>query len=482
MANDTQNPGPIVVLGGGAAGLTAAWELVKQDRPVMVVELEDSPGGLCRTHERDGYRFDLGGHRFISRDPSLTEMVQELLGPDLLQASRRSMILLGGKRYSYPLEPLNMLKNLDPLLGMRGVLDFALQRARGNRPRAGAEESFRSWTEARYGRTFYDLFFGPYTEKLWGIPAHRLSGDWASQRISLLDLTDVILRLVKLRGSGTRTYARRYHYPREGIGQIFSAMAHDLKRRGAEIRLNTRVTGLELHKDRVARVELDGPLGSYSVAPEQVISTLPLPDLARMLHPGDGAVTAAADKLRFRAVRFLNIMLDRQDLSPNTWMYVPDPRCVFTRIQEPKRRSSQSAPEGKTSVMLEIPCDEGDAIWSQDDETLMDRCLGELSMLGFPLASQVRGCFSKRITHGYPVFELGYREPRDRLLQSCSEVDNLITCGRQGTFRYIFMDTAMQMGRLAARRTGEAGERTSGREIHHLDSQDQLLETSAVTA
>ncbi len=471
---------PTVVLGAGAAGLTAAWELVEQGRPVMVVDREVDPGGLCRTHEKDGYRFDLGGHRFISRDPSLTNMVQDLLGPDLLQATRQSMILLGGKRYRYPLEPLNVLQNLDPRVGARGLVDYATQRLWGKKPTPGAEESFRTWTEARYGRTFYDLFFGPYTEKLWGIPAHRLSGDWASQRISLLNLTDVMMRLARLRRSGTRTYARRYHYPREGIGQIFRAMATELSSRGAQIRLNTTVTGLEVHGGRVRRVNLEGPLGEYSVACDQVISTLPLPDLARMACPGDDAVTGAADQLRFRAVRFLDIMLDREDLSPNTWMYVPDPRCVFTRIQEPKRRSPESAPEGKTSVMLEIPCDVGDDIWRQDDDDLLDRCLGELKMLGFDLRRQVRGRFSKRITHGYPVFELGYREHRDRLLGAVSGLENLVSCGRQGTFRYIFMDTAMQMGRMAARNLKEGDQQHT--QIHHLDSQDALLETKAVTA
>ena len=400
MTNPFDGARPTIILGAGAAGLTAAWELVEQGRPTMVVDLEDAPGGLCRTHEKDGYRFDLGGHRFISRDPSLTDMVAGLLGDDLLQASRQSMILLGGKRYRYPLEPLNMLQNLDPVVGLRGVLDYLKQRAWGETPAPGAEVSFRNWTEARYGRTFYDLFFGPYTEKLWGIPAHTLSGDWASQRISLLNLTDVALRLLKVRGGSTRTYARKYHYPRKGIGQIFAAMTDELRRRGAVVRLGTRVTGLELKRGEVARVELDGPLGSYSVAPEQVISTLPLPDLARMLRPDSPAVVDAADRLRFRAVRFLDMMLDRPDLSPNTWMYVPDPRCVFTRIQEPKRRSPESAPPGKTSVMLEIPCDVGDEIWSQTDADLMDRCLGELKMLGFDVARHVRGCMSQRITHG----------------------------------------------------------------------------------
>jgi protoporphyrinogen oxidase len=467
-----------VVLGAGAAGLTAAWELVKGGRRVSVVELERTPGGLCRTFEREGYRFDLGGHRFISQDQELTQEISTLMGDALLEPTRQSLILLRGKRYRYPLEPLDVLRNLEPILGAKGFWDYLRERLKRQLP--GREESFRTWTVARYGQTFYDIFFGPYTEKLWGIPAHTLSADWAAQRISLLNLGDVLLRLLRLRRSHTRTYARRYMYPREGIGQIFHVLAKEVAGRGGEILYQTRVVGFERRRDRVVAVVIESGGERRSLPCDQVISTLPLPDVARMLYPRNAHVQRQAERLNYRGVRFLNIMLDREDISENTWIYVPDPRCIFTRIQEPKRRSPQSAPEGKTSLMLEIPCEVGGELWNQPEADLLSRCLDELKILGFELHASVEDSFTTRITHGYPVFELGYREPRDRLLAALGEFNNVTTCGRQGTFRYIFMDTAMQMGQLAARALVEGRKRTD--EIVGMHSTEALLETKAVTA
>lgn len=471
---------PTVVLGAGAAGLTAAWDLSRAGREVIVLDQEALPGGLCRTSERDGYRFDLGGHRFISRDEGLARDVADLLGTDLLEASRRSVILLGGKRYQYPLEALDLARNLGLGLGLRGFADYVRERiSRLFRPRR--EVSFEDWTLPRYGRTFYDLFFGPYTQKLWGIPPAELAGDWASQRISLLNLTDVALRLLRLRGSTTRTYARRYFYPRKGIGQIFTAMAADVRARGGVVRLGARITGLALRRGRIEEIQIEDGRGSATLRPGNVVSTLALPDLARMLHPDDPEVTAAADRLRYRGVRFLNILLDLPDVSPNTWMYVADPRYLATRIQEPKRRSPESAPPGRSSLMLEIPCDPGDAIWEMRDGALLARCLADLDALGLRVAPAVHDCFSNRITHGYPVFRVGYDVPRDALLARVARVENLWNCGRQATFRYVFMDTAMQMGRLAARQI-LAQDSARRAEIAWLDSEAQLLETKAVTA
>ncbi len=469
-----------VVLGAGAAGLSAALELARNDHPVTVVDLETSPGGLCRTVERDGFRFDLGGHRFISRDDSLVDSVRELLGSDLLEATRRSAILLHGKRYRYPLEPLDLARNLSLTLGLRGFADFLRQKV-VQRQTPGERESFQDWTISRYGRTFYELFFGPYSEKLWGIPPDQLSSDWAAQRISLIDLADVVLRLLRLRRNGTRTYALRYFYPRKGIGQIFTAMADAVTAKGGEVLLGTRVVGIGSGKTRVSEVHLESEDGSFTLPCDQVISTIPLPDLARMLRPDSLDVRAAANQLGFRGVRFLNILLDREDVSPNTWQYVADPRYLATRIQEPRRRSPWSAPASRTSLMLEIPCEVGGDVWGQPDDRLLDRCLDDLDQLGIHVASDVLGCFSTRITHGYPVFRLGYRNPRDSLLAGVDQMENVITCGRQGTFRYIFMDTAMQMGRMAARKAIGL-DPTQNTELRGLHDENSLLEGKAITA
>ena len=236
----------VVVLGGGAAGMTAAWELASAGVDVTVLEREARLGGLCATHERDGWRFDLGGHRFISRSGDLVARVRGLLGEELLERSRRSVILNAGRAYRYPLDALDLARTLRFSDGARALASYLQARVR-QRVRPRADVSFRDWVTARFGAHLYDRFFGPYTEKLWGIAPESLSADWAEERISLLDLGDAALRLLGLsRARRPRSYARRYYYPRLGIGQIFERMGEALGALGAEVRLSVEACGLEV--------------------------------------------------------------------------------------------------------------------------------------------------------------------------------------------------------------------------------------------
>ena len=329
-----------------------------------------------------------------------------------------------------------------------------------------------------------DDFFGPYTEKLWGIPPSQISADWASQRISLLSLSDVIVRLLGLRRGGARTYARRYLYPRLGIGQIFERMAAVAERHGARFRLATRVTGLERARDgNVHAVRFcSAAHGDEELRCDAVISTVALPLLARMLGgaslPSD--VARAAGRLRFRAIRLVHLLLDRAEFSPHTWLYVSEPQYRIARIQEPRRRSPDMAPPGRTSLMLELPCDVGDELWNAGDDEVTARCLDELRALGFgDVGRDVAGHFSSFVAEGYPIYHLDYRRERERVLGYCGETPNVVSVGRQGAFRYVFMDTAMEMGVAAAEQLlGRAGVTRPS----ELGGESGLIEARALTA
>lgn len=355
----------------------------------------------------------------------------------------------------------------------------------------------------RFGRVLYDRFFGPYTHKLWGQDPRGISSDWASQRISLLDLGDVALRMAGLRRGGARTHARRYLYPQHGIGQIFTRMAEEISARGGQVRYGVEVAGLvtepapqgrrRLRAVRVRRVAEEGDLAAQhspeeveELRADQVISTQALPALLGQLDVAlPGGITSsarrAAARLRFRAVRFLNIKLDRPRFSPHTWLYVSEPQHLMTRIQEPSQRSPFAAPPGKTSIMLEIPCDQGDAVWTASADDLYQRCLRDLSALGFPdVARDTLGYFTTQVAEGYPVYHRGYQDERLAALEQVDRVSNLTSCGRQGAFRYVFMDTAMEMGMLAAARALEGRGATA--EVAGLRSERGLIEARSVAA
>ncbi|HZS38089.1 MAG TPA: FAD-dependent oxidoreductase [Polyangia bacterium] len=471
------SPRRVAVLGGGACGLTAAHALASRGADVTVLEREPRPGGLCGTVERAGFRFDFGGHRFISRSRALEDLVRELVGDELLVRTRSSAVLHRGRRFRYPLELDDVVRTAGLRRGAGAVLSYAGERVR-QRLNPSGDVSFEDWVVHRFGRSLYDAFFGPYTEKLWGLAPTEISADWASQRISLLSLSDVMLRLVGARRSPTRSYARRYLYPRLGIGQIFERMTQAIARAGGRVQLGARVSGLDVARGRVRAVRFSDERGDHELACDAAIATLALPDLARFVGVR-GEAARASSRLRFRAIRLHNLLLDGPEVSPHTWMYVSEPRYLMSRIQEPRHRSPDMAPPGATSLMLEIPCDRGDAVWSAPEDELHQRCLADLRALGFDVASRVRGRFSTFVEEGYPIYHLDYRRDRARALGAVGEVENLIACGRQGAFRYVFMDTAMEMG-LEAARAALGERRTAG--VADLNAEGGLIEARALTA
>jgi protoporphyrinogen oxidase len=458
-----------VILGGGPCGLAAAAELAEGGHRPIVIEREPIVGGLCATHAHDGFRFDLGGHRFVSSDAALSRRLERLLGDDLLEQERRSVILHEGRRFRYPLDARDLIRNLGLRENARALFGYARASLSPRRDR-----SFEDWVVARFGRPLYDTFFGPYTHKLWGIDPRLISADWAAERISLLHLGDAALRMAGIRRSPIRTYARKYLYPRFGMGQIYSRMADEIRARGGEVRTGARVVGLETANDRVVAVRVESARGGERVPVGELLATAPLTDVARWLRP-----EMRTTPLRFRALVFLILFLRRSDFSENTWMYVASRDLTMSRIQEPKRRSAWMSPEGRTSLLLEIPCDVGDETWRASTDDLRARMLCELASLGFRV-DDVLGATRVRVEHGYPVYHLEYDRERRALLSEVAKFRNVRVAGRQGLFRYVFMDAAMQMGVEAARQMmrGEPG----GRGIDSIGRASSVVETRAITA
>jgi protoporphyrinogen oxidase len=476
----TETRAPTVILGGGPSGLACAWELARNGHAVTVLEREPRSGGLCSTLEKDGYRFDLGGHRFVSKNAELSRLVSDLLGSDLLEQERRSVVLHAGRCFRYPLEPLDLVRALGLRENVRAFGGYGWERCR-QRLSPSLDLTFEDWVVARFGRPLYERFFGPYTEKLWGIPATEISADWAAQRIGLMNLGDATLRLVGLRTKPIRTYARRYLYPRLGMGQLFSRMSQEIERLDARIVLGADVVGFETVQETVTavRARIGDEVASFPCA--HVYATIPLTSLVEKLdRDRPVSVDLAMRSLRFRAIRFVNLLLASELVSPNTWMYVADAGYRIARIQEPKHRSPFMAPPGRTSLMLELPCNVGDDIWNADLEPLVRDCLDELADLGLSVRSHVIGAFSARVAHGYPIYRVGYEDHRQLLLSHVARHANVTTGGRQGLFRYLFLDAAMEMGQIAARQI-LAGARGSDA-LDAVRRETELLESAAITA
>lgn len=469
----------IVILGGGPCGLSSAWKLSQYGYDVTIIEKEPMAGGLCITNEYKGYRFDLGGHRFISRNEELIRDIRKMMGDELLVSNRKSVILLRGKTFRYPLSIKDIFLKMNAWTNLKVLTTYVIAAFLKVIFRK-KDVSFEDWIINRFGRTLYHMFFGPYTEKLWGIAPNLISSDWASQRISGLDLKEVLLRIFKVKKGTPRTFAQNYFYPKKGIGQIFDMMSEEIKKKGGKIVLNATVSHIRLHDNHIEGINYLQHGSMKMVNCDALISTIPLPDL---IHAFPRHLTKDvlyhADALKFRAVRFLNVLVDLPNISENTWMYVSEGKYIMTRIQEPKRRSIFSAPAGKTSVILEIPCCENDEIWNCSKESLLKRCMIDLKELGINIQDKIIDYFTTRVTHGYPIYSQDYGIHRLEIFNFLDTYENLATCGRQGTFRYLFMDTAMEMGIAAARNL--MLDNIAGREtVQSMRSEDELIEVSSI--
>ncbi len=464
----------IAVLGAGPAGLMAAWELVEAGYQVTILDRDDHVGGMCATQtfkgEHGDYRFDFGGHRFITKNPKLLSFVDELMGDDLLFAQRKSVIRYRGRIYQYPLALVDLIKNAPLPLLVGGAIDLGKQLFKP-KPQDQSSVSFAQWIESRFGTTLYKNFFEGYTAKLWGIDPATLSGDWASQRISLMDLKDVARRLLPGRRSSVRTYARQYRYPKLGFGQLYTRLAEELEKKGVEIVLNSDVCGVKVNSDNhIEAIEYQHDGAVKTLACDQVISTLPLSLMCKL--------TGFDSELTFRSLRFLNMPMEVENVSDNTWQYLSDPEILGTRLQEPKRRSSFMSPEGRTSVMIEIPCDKGDDVWNMQGDQLQQRVLKDLETLGVDPKHATKEYFTSYTEHAYPLMDMTYQAKREKAITHLSQFDNLIMTGRQGTFRYIFTDTAMEMGMMAAESIIDGVDRR--REIFDFRNEKTVIEVQSV--
>ena len=441
----------VVILGGGPCGLSAAWELSKTGKKVVVVEAQSSVGGLCKTKSYKGFNFDLGGHRFISKNDELINRIKALMGSDLLVSERISAIKLNGREFQYPLSSGDILKQTDIMFLAMCLVDYVYQ-ALYKKLKDSPDTSFEDWVINRFGRKLYVTFFKDYTHKLWGIPPDKLSSDWAAERISLLNLWDVVLRLCGLGREAPRTYTKKYFYPKQGIGQIFEYIAMEIKQNGSNIILNARFKKLLLEGDRVKGVIYETNGKDQVINCDWVISTIPVTDLICIPDRGVGYqdVSTAISSLRYRSLRFLNILIDKAEIGRNTWTYIPDRKYIMTRIQEPNKRSPHNAPAGKTSLMLEIPCSYNDEVWNMQDDLLFNRCIDDLFKLGINIKDRVIDYFYTAEKHAYPIYHLEYKHHLNKLFSWIAAIENIHTCGRNGLFRYIFMDRAMEMGFEAA--------------------------------
>lgn len=455
-----------LVLGAGPAGLTAALEYERLGMKSTVLEKDSVVGGLARTVNYKGYLFDIGGHRFYTAVPMIEQIWRETLGEDFLTRPRLSRIFFRGRFFQYPLEPMNVVRNLGPVELLRSGLSYVGSHLRPVTP----EESFEAWVSNRFGRRLYELFFKTYTEKVWGISCKEIRAEWAAQRIRGLSMTSV-LKDALWKPTGARSLIKSFEYPRRGPGMMWEKMRDRLESAGHEVLTGHGVERIEWTPGGGKMRVLAG--GRWFEA-EHVVNTLPLREWISMLTPeAPERVVRAASALKYRDFLTVALMVRGRDLFPDNWIYVHDPEVKVGRIQNYTNWSPEMSPDPEISCLgLEYFCFEGDGLWNTDDAELSRMATAELKRLDLVHAEVVDSAVV-RMPKAYPVYDGNYRRALEEIQGWLGEIPTMQVAGRNGMHRYNNQDLAMLSGILAARNAAGAGY-----DLWSLAHDEQYLEES----
>jgi protoporphyrinogen oxidase len=444
------------VLGGGPAGLCAAWNLALDGHRVLVLEKEPVWGGLAVTFERQGYRYDLGPHNIHSRRESVLRFLKGILGDRLLEYSPVLQIYFRGQRIGYPLIGLEVLRAVPALTAAACGLSFVANRAWSAVSKAYRDDGrYETWVVNRFGRRFYDIFFGPYSAKVWGIPPRELSDIVARKRIVVRSLGELIRSVVVKQESDHPENYRvvRNYYPVGGVGEISDYFVQGIRGAGGEVRTGCAIDRLELEGGVVRSVSwtAGGRRESLETAdggePWQVLSTLPLNELVGMVAgPVPEPVRTAAAEMDFTAEVLLYLNLDGPSAFGVHLLYFSESEFPFNRIYDVGLFSRDMVPAGKNALCVELTCTEGDEMWRKEPAAVVDVVMPSLERHGLLSRSRVEDFHIRRLRHAYPRFRVGYERRVQAILDFVDAVPNLTTFGRQGLFTYANVDDAIWMG------------------------------------
>ncbi|WP_343609011.1 NAD(P)/FAD-dependent oxidoreductase [Novosphingobium sp.] len=466
MSGDRQQTVDVAIIGAGPAGLTAGYLLTKAGYMVSIIEKDPRyVGGISRTVEHEGYRFDIGGHRFFSKSQQVVDLWNEILPDDFIQRPRMSRIYYEGRFYSYPLRAFEALRNLGLWRSTLCMASFALAKAF---PRKDVR-SFEDWTINQFGQKLYSIFFKTYTEKVWGMPCDTMSADWAAQRIKGLSLGKAVLdgfkRSLGLNkkpndGMATKTLLESFRYPRLGPGMMWEEAARKIAATGlGRILMGHGLKQLSQDADGLWHLTASHDSGESVIAARHIISSAPMRELAGRIHPLPVSLPDAME-LKYRDFLTVALKIRSEDLFPDNWIYIHDSKVQVGRIQNFRSWSPEMVPdESVACVGLEYFCFEGDGLWSMADEDLVALATREMQILGLVNPDQVIGGAVVRQEKAYPVYDETYAAHVAAMREDLeARFPTLHLVGRNGMHRYNNQDHAMMTAMLSVENI-KAGQR-----------------------
>jgi protoporphyrinogen oxidase len=405
---------------------------------VIVLESTSQVGGIARTEVRDGYRFDLGGHRFFTKVKEVDDLWHEIMKEEFLRRPRQSRIYWNGKFLEYPLQGMDVIRKLGPIDLTKAFLSYVWAAVKPK----GREDTFEEWVCNRFGRWLFNQFFKSYTEKVWGVSTSEIRSEWAAQRIKGLSFFAAAKSaFFGNKGNKIKSLISEFNYPRYGPGQMWEQMTEDIRTHGGEVRLNAPVTRLRLDGSRVVEVVA----GGETLTPSHVISSLPLRTTVGIAHPEAPVdVRDAARGLRYRDFLTVALVIQNEDLFPDNWIYIHEPGVRVGRIQNFRSWSPWMVPnDTDASIGMEYFCFEGDELWNMPDDKLVAMATREIQQLGLARAANVKFGFAVRVHKAYPMYDAEYGDRVATIRGWLDGIGNLQQVGRNGLHRYNNSDHSM---------------------------------------
>ncbi len=439
-----------IIAGAGITGLSAGWKLSGEGYGVTLFEREDHIGGLAHTFQHGKHRLDFGPHKLFTVMGHVMREIRTLIGDEMLTIQKRSRIRLKGRYLNYPVGVKDLFMGINPVIGMRCGLSYAitaLKNLRGT-PR---DASYRDWITNRFGVEIFDLVFGPYAQKIWGDP-DTLSKELAETRVAVPDLFQMIKQMVLgLEKDGVVMSADEFFYPRDGIVTLANRMAERVEKNGGTISLARAITKIHHQNNRITGLEIGDT--SMTVREGDVfVSTIPLKVFSRLLSPSPpNFVVEAIGALTTRNLILLYLVIDKERVSLDNWIFFPGEEYIFNRIFEQKGFSSYMIPREETVLCLEITCGSDDPMWHESKEILYKRVIAQLEECGLVKRQEVKEYFMIRLKDVYQIYDRDYRKHKNLVMRYCDGFENFYTVGRHGAFNYVGMADCMDMGfRVAA--------------------------------
>lgn len=440
----------IVILGAGLAGLAAAYELSKAGKSVVVIEKFNDVGGLARTITVGKFKFDTGPHRWYTKNDMVNNWMLKILANEVIKVPRLTRIYFDNKFFQYPIKIKDAMLGMGLFKSVKSIFDYffakLIFKINKKKPLT-LEEGYI----AQFGRTLYETFFKRYSEKLWGISCSKVSADWISQRTRGFNITTVLKDAI-FKSKSAVSFVDEFSYPKTGIGQLAYKLAEGVKKSKGEIILNSEVVKVHHNNNEIKSVDIKIKKKLVNIKSTEFISSIALSDLISMLSPKTPNELLSVNKnLKYRDQVQVVLFINKEKVTPDTWIYVHPLNLPFMRLMEMDNWSDQLSPKGTTSLVFEISCNENDAMWNKTNKELIE-LVSKTYIEEFKLINRhdIIGGFVHRVPKEYPIYHLGYKNDVTKLKNYLLRFKNLQLIGRNGTFRYNNMDHSIEMGLYAA--------------------------------